>query len=143
MGINELQIRHDQPLWLVKPCNTAGCSAMIRIQLAVASTVHNCKWCQADADYNTDASQVRPHHVDGVYISKDEFGAALFAVIETISTMMGLRWQLDKGGQKTHVKADLATRYRASQTYLANQLPTLTEDEMDQVLARYPDVVTL
>lgn len=143
MGINELQVQHEPSLWLAKPCNTAGCSVIIRVQASLAGTVLNCKWCQSQADYNTDPSHVRPHYVNAPYISQEEFGAALFAVIQTISTLMGLRWQLDKGGQPAHAKIKLEERYRESQSYLANQLPRLSEEEMDQILARYPDVVEM
>lgn len=35
---------------------------------------------------------------------------------------------------------ELTTRYNESREYLANQLPTLTDGEIAQVLERYPDV---
>lgn len=82
MATNELQIQQPPPLWLVKPCNTAGCSVMIRVQVEFAASVHNCKWCQTNTDYNTDTSHVRPHVVNGdEYLSKDEFGQDLFEAI--------------------------------------------------------------
>lgn len=81
MATNELQVQQPEPLWLVKPCNTTGCSVMIRIPIAQASTVHNCRWCLAQGDYNTDTAKVRPQPVNGPFLSKEEFGVDIFEAI--------------------------------------------------------------
>lgn len=79
------------------------------------------------------------------YITKDEFGLNLFETVKTISGIHTIRQQMNVAVHKELPKqlAELKTRNQESREYLANQLPTLTNHEMDQVLARYPDVVTL
>jgi hypothetical protein len=79
------------------------------------------------------------------YITQEEFGVTLFECIKTISGLHTIRQQMNDAVQhhrSANVKA-LTESYRAAQVYLANQLPTLTDQEMAQVLARYPDVVTM
>lgn len=78
-----LEVQDEPPLWLVKPCNTAGCSVMIRVLVTQAATVLNCKWCRSNQDYNTDPSKVRPIMVHGPLMSTDEFGSDLFEAIKT------------------------------------------------------------
>jgi len=79
------------------------------------------------------------------YITKDEFDITLFEVVKTISGIHTLRHQMNVAVHKEQPKQlkELTTRYNESREYLANQLPTLTDHKMAQVLARYPDVVTL
>ncbi len=79
------------------------------------------------------------------YIEKAEFGVNLFEAIKTISGIYALRQMMNMMVHKERVDqvAILTTRYNESREYLANQLPTLTDREMAQVLARYPDVVTM
>jgi len=79
------------------------------------------------------------------YITKEEFGMNLFECIKTISGIHTIRQQMNVAVHQekpTRLK-ELTTRYHESRAYLANQLPTLTDHEMAQVLGRYPDVVTL
>jgi len=83
MDTTDLEVQHPAPLWLVKPCNTAGCSVMIRVLIAQAATVLNCKWCRSNQDYNTDPSKVRPLMLNSPLISTDEFGSDLFEAIKT------------------------------------------------------------
>lgn len=151
MGTNELQVQHalqvqhDESLWIVRPCNTTGCSAMLRIPRTQSATVLNCRWCQTGTDYNTDESQVRPTLINGPCITKEVFGLHLFEVIFTISALHTLRKMLNLAVYREEPRAiaDLTTRYKEAKMYLANQLPTLNDTEMAQVLARYPDVVTM
>lgn len=123
---------------------------MIRVPRAQMTTVLNCRWCLANTDYNTDASQVHPRIVsapapDAPRVSRDDFGVNLFAVLFTISTLHTLRRQLNVAVHTNQARAirELTARYHEAQGYLANQLPTLTDHEMAQVLERYPDVVTM
>lgn len=79
------------------------------------------------------------------YITKDEFGITLFEVIKTISGIHTLRQQMNVAVHQERPKTlkELTTRYHESREYLANQLPTLTDHEMEQILARYPDVTRM
>jgi hypothetical protein len=79
------------------------------------------------------------------HITREEFGVNLFEVVKTISGIHTMRKQMNVAvhkGRPTLLK-DLTTRYHESREYLANQLPTLTDHEMAQVLAKYPDVVQM
>lgn len=79
------------------------------------------------------------------YITKDEFGVNLLETIHTISALHTLRRMLNLAVHQEDVRgmADLTTRYKEAKMYLANQLPTLNDDEMARVLARHPDVVAM
>ena len=79
------------------------------------------------------------------YITKEEFGVNLFEVVKTISGIHTMRKQMNVAVHKEQptLLKDLTTRYNESREHLANQLPTLTDHEMAQVLEKYPDVVTL
>ena len=79
------------------------------------------------------------------YITKEEFGVNLFECIKTISGIHTMRKQMNVAVHKEQptILKDLTTRYHESREYLANQLPALNDREMAQVLAKYPDVVTL
>ena len=78
-------------------------------------------------------------------MTKEEFGVNLFECIKTISGLHTLRQQLNVAVHQEDAKAQkqLAARYHEAQEWLVPQLKSLTNDEMDQVLAKYPDVVTL
>jgi hypothetical protein len=77
--------------------------------------------------------------------TKDEFGLNLFEVIQTISGIHTMRQLMNVAVHKEQPKqlTALTTRYNEAREFLANQLPTLNDPEMAQILARYPDVVTL
>lgn len=77
------------------------------------------------------------------FITKEEFGITLFEVIKTISGLHTLRRQLNRAvhEQDGPAMTDRTARYKEAQGYLANQLPTLTDHEMAQVLEKYPGVV--
>lgn len=77
------------------------------------------------------------------HITKEEFGLNLFEVVKTISGIHTIRQQLNEAVHQEKPTTALAERYQEAKGYLANQLPTLTDGEMAQVLERYPDVVTL
>jgi hypothetical protein len=80
----------------------------------------------------------------GPCITKEEFGLTLYATITTIGGIMGLDRQRAAAihqGHGYHVQ-ELLTRRRALQVTLASQLPQLADLEMDQILERYPWVVT-
>lgn len=145
MATSELAVQHEESHWMVKYCNTTGCSVVIRVPRAQAATILNCRWCQAQSDYNTDTSQIHPTPINGPHVSKDEFGVHLYEVVSTISAIHTLRQMLNNAVHtgKTRAVAELTEQYKEAKSYLANQLPTLTDHEMAQVLERYPDVVTL
>lgn len=77
------------------------------------------------------------------YLTLDEFGVNLFETIKTISSLHTLRHQLNHAVHRNQPTSDLTARYKEQQGYLANQLPALTDDDMGQILARYPDVVQM
>ena len=79
------------------------------------------------------------------YITKDEFGVNLFECIKTISGIHTIRQQMNVAVHQEQPKqlTALTALYNEAREFLANQLPTLTDHEMAQELARYPDVVTL
>lgn len=76
------------------------------------------------------------------HITREEFGVNLFEVVKTISGIHTMRKQMNVAVYKEQPKQlkELTTRYNESREYLANQLPTLTDGEIAQVLERYPDV---
>ncbi|MGL5937065.1 MAG: hypothetical protein ACRCZI_15750 [Cetobacterium sp.] len=143
MAINEfqsygVQLQPSESPWTVKPCNTTGCSVMIRALRHESPAILNCKWCREGRDYNTDASLIRPTVLEGAYLDRDEFGANLYEVIKTISLLHVLRQQLNRAVYTGKRVAEVTAHYKKEQRYLANQLPQLSNDEMDQILARYP-----
>ena len=75
-------------------------------------------------------------------MTKDEFGSNLFETIKTIGGILGIDQQRANAIHKHEgVKVqELMTRRKALQAELVNQLKALTNDEMDQLLARYPYV---
>jgi hypothetical protein len=77
-------------------------------------------------------------------ITKEEFGLNLYEVIKTIGGIMGLEQQRAAAIHygKGYEIQNLLTRRSQLQKTLAGQLPTLTDQEMSQVLPRYPWVVT-
>jgi hypothetical protein len=79
------------------------------------------------------------------YITKEEFGMNLFECIKTISGIHTLRQKMNVAVHKEQPKqlTALTVLYNEAREYLANQLPTLTDHEMAQVLVHYPDVVTM
>jgi 2-C-methyl-D-erythritol 4-phosphate cytidylyltransferase len=82
--------------------------------------------------------QPQPHG-----ITKEEFGVNLYETIKTIGGILGIdrqRAAVIHGGQGYKL-ADLNTRRQALQRTLAQQLQTLTDAEMAQVLEKYPWVV--
>lgn len=81
----------------------------------------------------------------GPFITKEEFGVNLFETIKSISGIRALEEQIAVAihQEKPHKLDDLKARRLALKEILANQLPILTHDEMDQILARYPFVVDL
>jgi hypothetical protein len=75
-------------------------------------------------------------------MTKEEFGVNLFSCIKTISGIHTIRQQMNVAVHKeqpTQLTA-LTALYNEAREFLATQLPTLTDTEMAQVLARYPDV---
>ena len=73
-------------------------------------------------------------------ITKEEFGANLYATIQTIGGLLGIEQQRAAAihqGQGFKVKA-LLERRKDLQAALTTQLPLLTNDETAQILARYP-----
>ena len=79
------------------------------------------------------------------YITREEFGVNLFNVIKTISGIHTLRQQMNVAVHKEQPEKAkmLEQRWLTQRAVLAKQLPLLTNDEMAQILDRYPDVVTL
>jgi hypothetical protein len=77
-------------------------------------------------------------------ITKEEFGLNLYEVIKTIGGIMGLEQQRAAAIHygKGHEIQNLLKRRTQLQKTLAVQLPTLNNDEMAQVLQKYPWVVT-
>jgi hypothetical protein len=73
-------------------------------------------------------------------ITKEEFGLHLYATIETIGGLLGVEQQRAAAiHQGTGFKiAGLLKRRKELQLVLAKQLPTLNDQEMDDILARYP-----
>ena len=81
----------------------------------------------------------QPLH-EGHYITKEQFGLNLYEAIKLIGGIIGLdtqRAQAIHKGEGYKVQ-DLLTRRKELQKTLAGQLPQLTDDEMDQILQRYP-----
>lgn len=78
-----------------------------------------------------------------VYLTKEEFGVNLFQTIKAISAIQAIRQQLNAAVHRNTPTAVIAARYKEAQGYLANQLPTLTDHEMAQVLEQYPSVVSM
>jgi hypothetical protein len=80
-----------------------------------------------------------------VMITKEEFGLNLYDVIHTIGGIMALDEHIDYC--HTHSQGwriqGLSQRREVLQKQLAAQLPLLTDDEDQQIRARYPFVVTL
>ena len=78
-------------------------------------------------------------------MTKEEFGVTLYACIKLISALHTIRQQLNFAVHKHQPKrqAELITRYQHVRQELAGLLPTLNEDEMRQVLAKYPDVASI
>lgn len=79
------------------------------------------------------------------FITRDEFGQNLFEVVKTLSGMQAIRKQMAAAvhREKNHKLKQLQERWDELHVFISNQLPTLTNREMAQVLERYPDVVTL
>ena len=79
------------------------------------------------------------------YITREEFGVRLFEVIQTIGGIQACEWQMaeamKQGEAATHAAAK--ARWLQAKDVLAKTLPMLTGQELDQVLARYPDVVSM
>ncbi len=83
--------------------------------------------------------EYQPLHA-GQYITKEQFGVNLYDGIKLIGGIQGLdqqRAQAIHKGEGYKVQ-DLLTRRKELQKTLAGQLPQLTNDEMDQILERYP-----
>lgn len=80
---------------------------------------------------------------EGQYMTKEEFGLNLYETIKTIGGIMGIDRQRAASIHKHEgfKVQGLNTRRHGLQQTLAKQLPLLTDDEMKQVLARYPWVV--
>ena len=81
----------------------------------------------------------QPLH-DGQYITKEQFGLNLYDAIKLIGGIQGLdqqRAQAIHKGEGYKIQ-DLLTRRKELQKTLAGRLPDLTDDEMDQILQRYP-----
>lgn len=78
----------------------------------------------------------------GPYLTKEEFGLNLYDTIKTISGLMGIDAQRAGAIHRHHgyQLQRLNARRQDLQKTLATQLPVLTEHEMAQVLARYPQV---
>jgi hypothetical protein len=76
-------------------------------------------------------------------ITKDQFGAYLYGCIETIGGILGVDQQRANAIHRSEgfKMQSLLARRKALQVTLAQQLPTLSNDEMDQVLEKYPWVV--
>lgn len=77
------------------------------------------------------------------YITKEEFGVNLYETIHTIGGILGIDQQranaIHKGeGFKVQ---ELMTRRKALQVTMAKQLPALNDEEMAQLLHKYPWVV--
>lgn len=77
------------------------------------------------------------------HLTREEFGLNLFATVCTIGGIMGIDAQRAAAIHRNdHKKSDdLMKRRQALQVTLAAQLPTLTNHEVEQVLAKYPWVV--
>jgi hypothetical protein len=93
----------------------------------------------------TPAPLAKPNVWGPEFITKDEFGQNL---LETIKTISGIHTLLKQHAAAVHDekpsrRKDVEARVQEVKGFLANQLPTLTDDEMAQILERYPDVVTL
>ena len=75
-------------------------------------------------------------------ITKEEFGLNLYEAIKTIGGILAVdqhRANAIHRGEGYQVQA-LMVRRKALQVTLAQQLPTLNDSEMGQVLAKYPFV---
>jgi hypothetical protein len=75
--------------------------------------------------------------------TKEEFGLKLYETIKTIGGLLGVEQQRAAAIHYEHPEKmpDLMKRRKALQVTLAAQLQTLTNHELDQVLAKYPWVV--
>lgn len=86
-------------------------------------------------------AHIRSTYVDRPHgITKEEFGLNVYEVIKTIGGILGIDQQRAAAIHKHEgfkVQA-LLVRRKALQVILAQQLPTLTDSEMGQVLATYP-----
>ena len=83
-----------------------------------------------------------PRPPETPYVTKEYFGLNLYGTIETIGGILGIDQQRANAihtGEGYRVQ-ELMTRRKALQVTLAQQLPTLSDQEMDQILARYPFV---
>lgn len=74
--------------------------------------------------------------------SREEFGLALFATIGMIGGLLGIEQQRAAAIHHGHgyKLKSLQERRDALRVMLAGQLPTLKNDEMDQILEKYPFV---
>lgn len=72
--------------------------------------------------------------------TKEDFGLNLYETIKTIGGILGIEQLRAAAIHYEHPEkmSDLMARRKKLQVTLAGQLPTLTNNEMDQVLARYP-----
>jgi hypothetical protein len=76
----------------------------------------------------------------GPYLTKEQLGLNLYETVKTIGGIMGIDSQRAAAIHKGEgFKLQKLNRRRLElQGFLANQLPQLSNDEMDQVLERYP-----
>ncbi len=76
--------------------------------------------------------------------TKEDFGLNLYETIKTIGGILGVEQQRAAAIHYEHPEKieDLMKRRKALQVTLAEQLPKLSNDEMDDVLAKYPWVVS-
>ncbi len=66
--------------WVVTPCLTVGCRAMIRSLPGTTDMQTFCKWCRGHADYNSRPQPaVQPDA--GPAMTKEEFGQDLYDAI--------------------------------------------------------------
>lgn len=74
----------------------------------------------------------------------EPLGLNLSAVITTISGIHALQQQMKSAVHKAqpHTLKALTSRWQEAKRILATRLPTLTDAERDQVVQRYPDVVS-
>ena len=76
------------------------------------------------------------------YITEEEFGVNLYETIKTVSGIKALDQHRANAIHRNEgfKVQELLTRRKALQLELVSQLKALTDDEMDQILARYPFV---
>lgn len=86
----------------------------------------------------------KPHVSQPPGITKEEFGLNLYETITTIGGIMGLEQQRAAAIHYEHPEKipDLLRRRKALQITLAAQLPKLKNHELDEILVRYPWVVS-